>query len=58
MRKGYKQSEYDEVPLSQKDAATPNQKRGNFLDKLNPNFLNKFNDKEQMGGLRENIKKG
>lgn len=47
------QSEYDEVPLSQKSAATPNQRRGNFLGKLNPSFMNKFNDKDQMGLLRE-----
>lgn len=57
MRLGFKskqdQSEYDEVPLSQKSAATPNQKRGNFLDKLNPSFMNKFNDKDQIVGLRD-----
>ena len=55
------QSEYDEVPLSQKSAATPNQRRGNFLDKLNPSFMNKFNDKEPASGhLREkdHAKKG
>lgn len=46
-------SEYDEVPLSQKSATTPNQRRTNFLDKLNPSFMNKFNDKDQMSGLRE-----
>lgn len=63
MRLGIKQkdhlNEYDEVPLSQKSAVTPNQKRGNFLDKLNPNFLNKFNDKDQgLNQLRDAKNKG
>lgn len=52
MRLGLKQkdhqNEYDEEPLSQKGAVTPSQRRGNFLDKLNPNFLNKFNEKDQV----------
>lgn len=47
------QSEYDEVPLSQKSATTPNQKRGNFLDKLNPSFMNKFSNENPMNGARE-----
>lgn len=46
-------SEYDVVPLSQKSAATPNQRRGNFLDKLNPSFMNKFSNDNSLHGARE-----
>lgn len=41
---GLTENEYDEVPQSQKNADAKHSKRGNFLDKLNPDFMNKFND--------------